>query len=82
MRREVIALVPMSFATDIMLCPSRYASCESISQHPRCAETVTAGRFAARNALASSLISPAAAARFAAFRHVQNACPTARAMLR
>ena len=63
----------MSFATDIIGCPSRNASWDSISQQPMCPETVTAGRFSARKRRPSSHMTPVAAARSFARRHVQNA---------
>ena len=72
--------VPMFFATDIISCPSRNASCERISQHPMCPETVTAGLFAARNAFPAGAISPADSHLLRARKHVQNAYPTVRTL--
>ena len=73
MRSAVMPAVPMSLATDIIAWPSRNASCERISQQPICPETVIAGRFAARKARPSSLISPVAAQRARGRRNVQKA---------
>ena len=72
----------MSFATDIIRCPSRNASCDRISQQPMWPDTVTVGLFAASQAFPAADISPAASTRAFAWRHVQNACPIDRAMFR
>ena len=81
-KSAVMPPVPMSLATDIIRCPSRNASCERISQQPMCPDTVTAGRFAARNAFTRADTTPVSAHFRRAPHIVQNAYPTVRAMLR
>ena len=79
---SVIAGVPMSFATEIMRLPWRCTSCESTSQHPMCADTVTSGLCSASTSMHLAENVATDAARFIARRLVQNTCPMVRAMLR
>ena len=74
--------VPMFFATEIMRRPWRCTSCESTSQHPMCADTVTSGLCSASTSMHLGENEATDAARFIARRLVQNTCPMVRAMLR
>ena len=82
MRSRVIAGVPMSFATLIILCPSRCTSCDSTSQQPMCPLTVTTGLYLASSARHCSVSVAAERARAPALQLVQKRWPIVRAMFR